>query len=115
MSSSVGDEPIDDVAAAILEMGRLAASRLDARTLEAFRLDLEHRINERGEHSYFRQWRAIVDQGVPAVAQVLSADSERGRYLRSVISLSSLVSQAEREEIFRRKLRHDQNNAKSRA
>ena len=99
------DEPVDDVAAAILELGRLAASRLNDRTMEAFRLDLERRIGERGEHAYFRQWRAIVDQGIPAVAEILCADSDRGRYLRSVVSMASLVSPAERDEIFRRNLR----------
>ena len=109
------DEPIDDVATAILEMGRLAASRLDARTMEAFKADLERRIAQRGEHSYFRQWLSILDRGIPAVAEVLSTDSERGRYLRSVISLASLVSQAERDDIFRRVLRHDRSQERSRA
>ena len=99
------DEPIDDVAVAILEMGRLAASRLNAHTFTAFKRDLDHRIALRGDHAYFRQWRCIVARGIPAVADMLTSDSERGHYLRSVISLASLVSSAERKDIFRRTLR----------
>lgn len=108
-------EPDDDVARAILEMGRLAASRLNPSNFERFKQDLNDRVHQRGNHAYYRHWKHIVDSGIAAVANVLREDSERATYLRSVISLASLVSQSERDEIFRRVLRRERTHERLRA
>jgi hypothetical protein len=72
-----------------LEMGRLAAQRVNPQTLQEFKRQLE------------KMWFEIVHRGPAAVRQAFTETSERGQVLRSSISFSAFMTKIERDSIFR--------------
>jgi len=94
----------DEIANRIYLLGRRAAKRLTAERLAHFRDWLTRARTSVGDYPYFRQWLEIVDEGPDAVAAMLTRRDEVGRYMRSVTTFRPFISQAEREDYFRREL-----------
>lgn len=92
----------DDIAKRILQMGRLAAARLDADAIRRFQQDIDRQRALMGDQPYYREWSDIIRRGSSAIAAILLDESERGRYLRAVVPLRAFVSRAERDWIFER-------------
>ena len=84
-----------------LEMGRLAATRIDAETLQAFKASIERKRAQVGDNKYYRMWDAIVSNGPTDIRAILTQRSERAQVLRSVISFRAFISKQERDAIFR--------------
>jgi hypothetical protein len=92
-------QPNDFIA---LELGRLAAARLDPVRLAHFRDAIQHLRELSGDTRYFRLWDRILEAGPDAVRRALVEPSERGQILRSVVSFRAFVEKQERDEIFAR-------------
>ncbi len=91
--------PYDEIAERILEMGRLAAERLDSTALADFRTRIETR-RAREDHPVLREWLRLIDDGPHAVAAMLRDRTEFGRYMRAMAPLRGLVSREERAMFF---------------
>jgi hypothetical protein len=100
---SNGADPYDETAEALLEMGRLAATRLDAEHIGAFRIAIQAEVARHGfgYHPIFREWLRLTDAGPDAVGRTLCDDTERGRYMRSMAPLRQFISRGERADILR--------------
>jgi hypothetical protein len=100
---SDGADPYDETAEALLEMGRLAATRLDANTLGAFRNAIELEVEQRGfgYHPIFREWLRLTEAGPEAVRRMFRDDTERGRYMRSMAPMRPFIDRRERVETLR--------------
>ena len=101
--ASDGADPYDETAEALLEMGRLAATRLDADRIIAFRIAIQTEVARHGfgYHPIFREWLRLTDAGPEAVRKILCDDTERGRYMRSMAPLRQFISRGERADILR--------------
>jgi hypothetical protein len=84
-------------------MGRIAAARVNAQTLEAFRNDIERQREFLGDQPYYREWLQRIDDGPGVVAALFADESEYGRYMRAVAPLRAFVTRQERDDIFQRK------------
>lgn len=100
---SDGADPYDETAEALLQMGRLAATRLDADNIGAFRHAIQIEVEQRGfgYHPVFREWLRLTDVGPEAVRRMFRDETERGRYMRSMAPMRPFVSRRERAEILR--------------
>jgi transcriptional regulator with XRE-family HTH domain len=90
----------DEIANRQYLLGLLAAKRISADTLMAFRRRIEELRAVNGDYPYFQRWLEICDEGPSAVAAVLRDVTEFGRYMRAVASLRPFVSQAERDVFY---------------
>jgi hypothetical protein len=94
--------PYDEVAEFALELGRLAASRLNDETTMAFRSDICRQIQINGSKPYYEAWRDIIDSGYNEICHVLTDTTERGRYLRAVAQFRAFATREERAAMRRR-------------
>lgn len=94
---------IEAVAARVAEMARLAAARVDAPRLEAFRVGVMRRLGQyAGDHPCLSLWLAKVEEGPEAVRAALLDSSDDGRVMRSFAPLRTLITRAERDAIMAR-------------
>jgi hypothetical protein len=96
------EPPYDEIDTHILTMGRIAAARVNAQTLAAFRNDIEHQREAVGDQPYYREWLQRIDDGPNAVAALFVDESQHGRYMRAVAPLRASVTREERDDIFQR-------------
>jgi hypothetical protein len=94
--------PYDEVADFALELGRLAASRLNNETAMAFRSDICRQIEKNGTKPYYEAWLDIIDAGEDEIRRVLTDTTERGRYLRAVAQFRAFATREERKMLRRR-------------
>lgn len=97
-------DPADD---AILQLGRLAATRVNEESMHGFRQQLLRRRTLYPPSSIFiEEWLRIVDDGTEAVSRALRDETERGRALRTVAPLRAFISDVERQRLVRWLLRN---------
>src|SRR2546423_10677564 len=96
------EPPYDEIDIHILNMGRIAAPRVNKQTIVAFRNDIERQCRLAGDQPYYREWLQRIAVGPTAVAALLVDQSQYGRYIRSVAPLRAFVTRQERDRIFQR-------------
>jgi hypothetical protein len=96
------EPPYDEIDTRILAMGRIAAARVNAQTLAAFRNDIERQREFVGDQPYYREWLQRIDDGPGVVAAMLRFVGEQGRDMRAVAALRTFVTRQERDDIFQR-------------
>lgn len=105
----VGSETFeaDPAADAILQLGRLAATRINEETMRGFRQRLlRRRTLYPPSRIFIEEWLRLVEDGTEAVSQALRDETERGRALRTVAPLRAFISDVERQQLVRRLLRN---------
>jgi hypothetical protein len=95
----------DEIANRMYYLGRLAARRVNSRTLTVFRDWIDEAWETVGDYPYFKAWLEICARGPTAVEAVLSDPSEYGRYMRSVATLRPFVSKQERDSVYKQEFK----------
>ncbi len=93
---------VDEIDAYLLDLGRIALSRLDTAGLERFRAAVKQERYTRGDLPALTQWAGIAAQGPDAIAQALTMETNVGRRLRRAAPFDAIVKRDQREETLRR-------------
>lgn len=89
----------DDASDRNLELGRLAATRLDNERIASFAADI--RRHHTGLNSYTEDWLEAVKRGPEAIRNVLVDETDYGRVMRSSVLLRAFVTREERRAVLR--------------
>lgn len=93
---------VEAVAAQTTELARVAAQRVHAGSLGAFREGVLRRLAQYGDHPCLHRWLDLADAGPEAVRATLLDVSDDGRVMRSFAPLRTLISREERDRIMAR-------------
>lgn len=68
----------------LLNLGRIAATRLDSEGLKHFRARVEEDKAVVGAYPYWDRWIGIIDSDAEATAAMLTDETEDGRYIAEI-------------------------------